>query len=83
MAPVNLFNEAAIRDIVAEVVGRLNETPTPPATPAAQAPAIRTSGRTAAPRGTFGVFRDVNEACVATGAGTWTSESSCDEQRLS
>jgi aldehyde dehydrogenase len=50
-------NEALIREIVAEVVSKLGGSP------AAAAPARAGSGRGV--RGTFGVFRDVNEACVA------------------
>jgi len=57
-----LISEAAIRDIVAEVVGKLNGTAPPlPSVPAA--PAVRTSAAPA--RGKFGVFQDVNDACTA------------------
>jgi aldehyde dehydrogenase len=58
-----VLNEAVIREIVADVVRRLNQ----PA--AAQAAAAPPRGRSASPersrRGTFGVFQDVNEACTA------------------
>jgi aldehyde dehydrogenase len=54
------INEALIRDIVAEVVGKLagGSAPAP-----AAAPAVRTSAPGV--RGSFGVFRDVNDACTA------------------
>jgi aldehyde dehydrogenase len=59
------LNEAVIRDIVAEVVGRLGAGTTTlprPAIPAA--PAIRAAGG-AGLRGRFGVFETADEACVA------------------
>jgi aldehyde dehydrogenase len=57
------INESLIRDIVAEVVGKLGggSAAVPPVP--AMSPAIRTG--TPGGRGTFGVFRDVNEACTA------------------
>ncbi len=65
---MNGINEAVIRDIVAEVVGRLGAgtaTLAPaPSTPAAAAG--RTSAtRGASVRGRFGVFETAGEACVA------------------
>jgi aldehyde dehydrogenase len=62
-------NEALIRDVVAEVLGRLGNgtiarTPAAPATPAAcGCDANRTARPAAAARGKFGVFQDANEAC--------------------
>jgi aldehyde dehydrogenase len=65
-------NEALIRDVVAEVLGRLNRsaaapsgpvTPPPPK-PESGGPAIKISGR-APIRGKFGVFQDAAEACEA------------------
>src|SRR2546422_10853033 len=56
-----LISEAAIREIVAEVVTKLGSSG--PAAALTAVPAVRT----AAPglRGRFGVFQDVNEACTA------------------
>ena len=62
------LNEALIRDVVAEVLGRLGR---PAAAPAAAAPACgcqgngRAGGNGAGSRGRFGVFTDANEACAA------------------
>ena len=57
------LNESVIRDIVAEVVGKLGGgSGTVPPRPTVS-PAIRTGGPGV--RGSFGVFRDVNEACTA------------------
>lgn len=53
-----LFNETAIREIVAEVVSQLQSAGVP-----AASPAVRTGAPGA--RGTFGVFRDVSDACTA------------------
>ena len=74
------INEALIRDVVQEVLGRLGgpapaakpaPAPAPPQTPAAPvtAPACACP-KSAAPspaarRGTFGVFEDADEACEA------------------
>jgi aldehyde dehydrogenase len=62
---MSAINEAVIRDIVAEVVGRLGvgADTLVSAAPAA-APEVRTNRRPAL-RGRFGVFQDVNEACSA------------------
>jgi aldehyde dehydrogenase len=73
---MSTVNEALIRDIVSEVLGRLGSAPAParPATPApAPAPAVNPAcgcplpGKTGTPgrRGTFGVFQDAKEACAA------------------
>lgn len=66
-------NETLIREVVAEVLGRLNRpvtSPAPPpaapapAKPAASGPVIKTAGR-APIRGKFGIFQDAAEACEA------------------
>jgi aldehyde dehydrogenase len=60
-----VLNEAAIRDIVAEIVGKLGASGAQAASPAREmprAPAVRTGP---AARGAFGVFRDPGEACSA------------------
>src|SRR5688500_16571216 len=62
---MNSVNETLIRDVVAEVLARLNGAP--PA-PAAQADCgCNGKGRPSAPglRGKFGVFQDANEACAS------------------
>jgi len=56
---MTLLNDAAIRDIVNEVVSRLGGGG------ASAAPAPRTAAPGGAPRGKFGVFQDVSDACVA------------------
>jgi acyl-CoA reductase-like NAD-dependent aldehyde dehydrogenase len=55
------LGEAVIREIVADVVRRLNESGSAPASagPVGAGAAVR------ARRGTFGIFRDVGEACAA------------------
>jgi len=69
---MSTINEALIRDIVSEVLGRLggpteskSSAPQPPPTQ----PACMCNGKTAAPtntlRGRFGVFQDADEACAA------------------
>jgi aldehyde dehydrogenase len=59
------INEAVIRDIVAEVVGRLGAgTTTPPRPAIPAAPAVRAARGTGV-RGRFGVFETTDEACVA------------------
>jgi len=75
---MNGVNETLIRDVVAEVLGKLGGTVTTTAqsTPAsAPAPAVKedscgcrtkkTSAANVALRGKFGVFQDANEACAA------------------
>ena len=68
---MNAVNEALIRDVVAEVLGRLGgpaTLPKPATVPAAApAPAAKTSagGNGAGARHHFGVFQDANEACAA------------------
>lgn len=68
------INETLIRDVVAEVLGRLNGAPTgaraaapAPAAPKQDCGCHGKSNSTAAParRGNLGVFEDANEACVA------------------
>ena len=70
---MSALNETMIRDVVAEVLGRLGN-PTAPAKPAAAAPAPAAAcgcnGKSHAAggpalRGKFGVFQDANEACAA------------------
>src|SRR5262245_55752453 len=69
---MSAVNETLIRDVVAEVLGRLNGAPAAPARTTAPAPkqdcgcngkGPSTSGP--ALRGRFGVFSDANEACAA------------------
>jgi aldehyde dehydrogenase len=71
---MNAVNETLIRDVVAEVLGRLNGAPAAPARATAPLPSAKQdcgcngkSHSTAGPgrRGTLGVFDDANEACVA------------------
>src|ERR1700722_6935611 len=70
---MSAVNETLIRDVVAEVLGRLNGTSTATSQPApAPAPKSESCGcgtkkATAAPalRGKFGVFADATEACAA------------------
>ena len=66
------LNETLIRDVVAEVLGRLGNAPAPAkaAAAAAPAPSCGCNGKShaaASPalRGKFGVYQDANEACVA------------------
>jgi acyl-CoA reductase-like NAD-dependent aldehyde dehydrogenase len=62
---MSTINEALIRDVVAEVLGRLGQAPAAKAAPSPGAPqpacACRTNGH--------GVFQDANEACAAAQAG--------------
>ena len=71
---MSAVNEALIRDIVGEVLGRLGGVPAPKTSAPAPAPAAKADcgcggkgASTNAPalRGRFGVFADANEACVA------------------
>jgi aldehyde dehydrogenase len=71
---MSAVNETLIRDVVAEVLGRLGGTagttpikPSPATPPATRAPACacQHAATSAARRGKFGVFADANEACVA------------------
>src|SRR5258706_10963056 len=71
---MSAINETLIRDVVAEVMGRLGGTPAQPPKPASvPAPAAPTCGcngkshavNNAALRGRFGIFQDANEACAA------------------
>jgi aldehyde dehydrogenase len=71
---MSAVNETLIRDVVAEVLGRLNGASATPARSAAPAPAAKQdcgcngkSHSTSGParRGTLGVFEDANEACAA------------------
>ncbi|HXR05329.1 MAG TPA: aldehyde dehydrogenase family protein [Verrucomicrobiae bacterium] len=73
---MSAVNETLIRDVVAEVLGKLGGTvtttarPTPAPTPAPKADSCgcrtkKTSAVNVALRGKFGVFQDANEACVA------------------
>jgi aldehyde dehydrogenase len=75
---MNAVNETLIRDVVAEVLGRLNggtTTATARPSPAPSAPAPKsdacgcgtkkTSALNVALRGKYGVFQDANEACAA------------------
>jgi aldehyde dehydrogenase len=73
---MSAVNETLIRDVVAEVLGKLGGTATatakPSPAPAAPAPksdsgggARATSAGSVALRGKYGVFQDANEACAA------------------
>src|SRR5215510_6769914 len=68
---MSAVNEALIRDIVGEVLGRLDGAPTPRTSTPSTAPksdcGCNGKGHAAAPglRGKFGVFQDANEACAA------------------
>ena len=71
---MNAVNETLIRDVVAEVLGRLNGAgpKASPARPAAPEASAGSNGATrnatadsAALRGRFGVFADASEACAA------------------
>jgi aldehyde dehydrogenase len=70
---MSALNEALIRDVVAEVLGRLGKpVPTvPPATPvtSAHAPCNCGNGHASVGRGKLGVFQDASEACAAAHAG--------------
>jgi hypothetical protein len=71
---MSAINEALIRDVVAEVMGRLGQAASVKPAPApSPAPPAATSGsggdgkasRSALGRGKYGVFQDANEACAA------------------
>jgi aldehyde dehydrogenase len=70
---MSAVNEALVRDIVAEVLGRLGGSAAAPSAPAPSAPAAHDCGcngkakSNGAPglRGKFGVFQDADEACAA------------------
>jgi len=69
---MNTVNETLIHDVVAEVLARLDGSPTPTTSPSPAAPATcacngkgHSTSATPARRGTFGVFQDANEACAA------------------
>jgi len=73
---MSVVNENLIRDVVAEVLGKLGGTPTtatkPSPAPAAPAPksescgcSVKKSAATPALRGKFGVFATAEEACAA------------------
>jgi len=70
---MSTVNEALIRDVVSEVLGRLGGAPAHRNSPPAAAPAASSCGcngkghaaSTPALRGKFGVFQDANEACAA------------------
>jgi aldehyde dehydrogenase len=68
---MSAVNEALIRDIVSEVLGRLGGAPAPRTTIPAPAPKSdcgcngKSHGAAPGLRGKFGVFQDANEACAA------------------
>jgi aldehyde dehydrogenase len=71
---MSAVNEALIRDIVSEVMGRLGSAPTParsaPAPTPLPSPSCGFNGKghtasTTGLRGKFGVFQDASEACIA------------------
>ncbi|HMO63741.1 MAG TPA: aldehyde dehydrogenase [Verrucomicrobiota bacterium] len=61
---MSAINEALIRDIVGEVLGRLGQGPKSAPAPA-KADACGCHTKPAAARGKFGVFQDAAEACAA------------------
>src|SRR5437016_3399519 len=70
------INETLIRDVVAEVLGRLGQAPAPKvstgagvARPACACAAHGPSGNGHHSRGKHGVFEDANEACAASQTG--------------
>ena len=69
---MNPVNETLIRDVVAEVLARLNGGPAPTQSPSAAAQSscghnatVHAKSTATALRGKFGVFQDANEACAA------------------
>src|SRR5437879_2757404 len=72
---MNAVNEALIRDVVAEVLGRLGQAGGAQVTPATSAATHVCNCGNGQPRGgsigsgKFGVFQDANEACAAAHAG--------------
>jgi aldehyde dehydrogenase len=69
---MSTVNDTLIRDIVAEVLGRLTQTPQNAPTPAEKPCGCgngHVSGGTTSGRGAFGVFQDANEACAAAHSG--------------
>src|ERR1022692_3107009 len=73
---MSAINETLIRDVVAEVLGRLGQLPasksTPPPAPPKEACGCGGNGHATAStigRGKHGVFQDANEACAAAQAG--------------
>jgi aldehyde dehydrogenase len=83
---MSAVNETLIRDVVAEVLGRLGGTPAPPGkrapastARASAAPAVNPTcgcpigAKPAAQgsRGQFGIFQDANEACAAASEAFW------------
>ena len=73
---MSAINETLIRDVVAEVLGRLGQAPAAKAAPSPsapkEAPASGGNGHTTAVtigRGKHGVFQDANEACAAAHSG--------------
>src|SRR6266478_2122537 len=63
------INETLIRDVVAEVLGRLDRSPAAKATTSCACAAHSPSGNGHYSRGKHGVFEDANEACAAAQAG--------------
>src|SRR5438552_968570 len=69
---MNAVNESLIRDVVAEVLGRLGQAPKAPASPAKPPCGCGNGHASVSPlagRGKLGVFQDANEACAASHAG--------------
>jgi aldehyde dehydrogenase len=76
---MNALNEALIRDVVAEVLGKLNgadakaspalsvsrPAPAPASIPSRESKPRNISSASGSLRGKFGVFQDANEACAA------------------
>jgi len=71
---MSTVNDTLIRDIVAEVLGRLTQAPQSASIPAPPEKACgcgngHASNQSTTSRGTFGVFQDANEACAAAHSG--------------
>ena len=69
---MSAVNESLIRDVVAEVLGRLGQAPKAPAPPAKPPCGCGNGHASVSPlagRGKLGVFQDANEACAASHAG--------------
>ena len=65
---MSTVNEALIRDVVAEVLGRLGQAPQPAPAKESRSGNGHVTNRST-DRGELGVFRDANEACAAAHAG--------------
>src|SRR5438552_72857 len=73
---MSTVNEALIRDVVAEVLGRLGQVPASSSSSSSPAPSKESCGcgnghadAGGIARGKLGVFQDANEACAAAHSG--------------